>query len=963
MEFILLGGIAVLVEGGALDLGPARQRCVLAALAVDAGRVVSLDRLVQRVWGDDPPLRARATLLNYLSRLRLLLADANTDTGTAAVARRPGGYALDVERSAIDLLRFHALCVQARAGDDRQAVALLRQALGLWRGEALTGIESEWAAAERDRLHQQRLDAECELTDARLRLGHGEDLVALLGARTARWPLDERVAAQFLLALHRAGRTADALAHYRQLRDRLVEQLGTDPGTALRDLHRRILDADPVLTPPSAAINGASAVKAEVPVPRQLPAPPRSFTGRAAELARLDEALTAGLDGGLLASATGSGTPAAATVVISAIGGAGGIGKTWLALAWAHQHADRFRDGQLFTDLRGFSPSEQPVAPDAALFGFLTALGVASNRVPADLDGKAALYRSLVAERRILVVLDNAATTDQVTPLLPGSPTCTVLITGRHKFASLIDRHGARHVQLDVLTRAEARDLLAARLGADRAGAEPDAVDELVELCGGYPLALSITARNAATRPAIALSEIAAELRELGLEMLDHDTDPAASLPTVLSWSLRRLTDEQRTVFALLGIAPGPDTTLPAAVSLTGLPPTRARRMLSALEEASLVDRRPHGRYAMHDLVRGYATTTAHNLPDDVRDTALARVMDFHLHTAFAAASLLSPHSPLLQPDPPAPGAHPHPLPDAAAATAWLEAEHATLLATQRTAVALGRHHAVWHLAWTLNTFHHRRGRLRDALATWQAALDAAAHLPDPTTRSRAHRHLGVACSQLGLYEEAIGHMDRALDLAVHHQDPTEQARTHRSLAVAWGRRGDDSRALDHAQHSLDFHRTLDQPVMEADALNVVGWFAARLDEFDTARAHCHAALALYRHHNDPTGEAATLDSLGLIAHRTGDHHQAVDHYHQTLALYRTLGHAYQVADTLDSVGHPHAALGNHDQAHVVWREALELYREQDRDTDAQRVQRQLDDLDTQRYNVNQPPQDIETAD
>ncbi|PWK87375.1 putative ATPase [Lentzea atacamensis] len=633
---------------------------------------------------------------------------------------------------------------------------------------------------------------------------------------------------------------------------------------------------------------------------------------------------------------------ASGTVLISAIGGAGGLGKTWLALAWAHQHAERFPDGQLFVDLHGFSPVDEPMAPAVAMRGFLDALGADPGRIPPDPDAQAALYRSLVAGRRMLVVLDNAASAQQVVPLLPGSSTCTVLVTGRTRLASLIDRHGARHLQLDVLPRWEAHALLAARLGADRVAAEPAAAAELVELCGGYPLALSITARNAAAFP---LAEAAADLRELGLEALDHDSDPAASLPAVLSWSLRRLTGEHRIVFGLLGIAPGPDTTLPAVVALTGLSPARARRALSALEAASLLERSQGGRYAMHDLIRAYAATTAHDLPDDVRETALVRVMDFHLHTAHAADRLLDPIRQLVPLEPPASGVHPLPLPDAAAALAWLDAEHATLLATQRTAAALGRHHVVWHLAQRLNTFHLRRVHLRDALTTWRAALDAAAHLPDPTTRSRAHRFLGSACSRLGLHEEATGHLDQALALAVHREDVLEQAHTHRVLAFTWEQRGDDRRALDHAQHALDLYRSAGQRVREAETLNVVGFLAARVGDLTTAWDHCQAALTLNRQLHNPDGEAGTLDSLGFIAHRSGDHHQALDLYQQALTLYRGHRQGNEVPDILDHIGHPHAALGQHDHARSVWQEALELYRDQGRDNDAARVQRQLDGL------------------
>ncbi|MFD6067261.1 tetratricopeptide repeat protein [Amycolatopsis lurida] len=673
-----------------------------------------------------------------------------------------------------------------------------------------------------------------------------------------------------------------------------------------------------------------------VPTPRQIGSAPARFVGRADQLAALDR---------VLKTPGGGGHHAGVTAVISTIGGTGGIGKTWLALTWAHRNLHRFPDGQLAVDLRGFSPSEPRHAADV-LADFLAALGVDRDHQPTDLDARVALYRTHTTNKRMLILLDNAAASDQVVPLLPGGTTCTVLITSRDRLRGLIARHSAHPVHIDILTDTDARTLLEAALSDARACTDAErAITELIRLCGGFPLALGLIAARIRSRPDL-LYDLVAELRDLGLDALDSD-DPNASLPTVLSWSLHHLTDEQRNVFGLLGLTPGLDTTLPAVVSLTALGPTRARKAMSALEEASLVERRRHGRYAMHDLVRDYATTTAHTtLPDDVRETAQVRVMNFYLHTTHTASHLLRPRRKLLQLDPPAPGVHPHPLPDAASAMAWLEAEHATLLATQRVAASLGRHPVVWHLAQALDTFHVRRGHRCDGLASWRAALHAAAHLPDPATRIRAHRYLGNACSRLVLREEATGHLERALDLAVHHRDYAEQAHTHQALAVAWEGRGDCRRALEHAQHSLDLYRTLGQPAWEADALNVVGWYAARLGNFDTAGDHCRAALTLHRQHHDPDCEAETLDSLGFIAHRTGKHRQAVEQYHHALALYRTLGNAYEVADTLERVGHPHAALGQHQQARTVWREALELYREQGRGTDAERVQHQLDDLD-----------------
>ncbi|WP_394618976.1 BTAD domain-containing putative transcriptional regulator [Lentzea sp. JNUCC 0626] len=935
-ELRLLGPVELRVGGRVVEVGHARQRCVLAVLLVEANRVVTMEQLLDRVWADRLPRKARLVASNYVSRLRQVLA------GEIAIVRRGGGYVLEVAPEAVDLLHFRHLVRQARTADDAQALMLLDEATWLWRGEPLAGLNTPWSAAVRVGLERERTAARLDRVEVALRCGRHTEMLPELFALTDQEELDERVAGQFMLALHRAGRTTDALAHYRQLRVRLIEQLGTEPGTALQDLHHRILDTDPALTQPAAATTGAAvhsgtAAKAKL-VPRQLPAAPRWFAGREGELARLDEELA--LDD------PGPCGPRSPSVVISAVGGAGGIGKTWLVLAWAHRNVERFPDGQLFVDLRGFSPAAEPMSPAVAVRGFLDALGVDPARMPSDLDAQAALYRSLVADRRMLVVLDNAATADQVVMLLPGSPACTVLVTGRTGLASLIDRYGARHLRLDALTRAEARTLLSARLGTARVAAEPDSVEDLVERCGGHPLALAIAARNAATHPAVSLAEVSTELREHGLEMFDHDTDPTASLPAVLSWSLRRLTDAQRTAFGLLGIAPGPDITLPAAAALAGLPAVAARRVLSALEEASLLERRPGGRYAMHDLVRVYAAGTAGELPADVREAALVRVLDFYLHTAHAADRLLDPHRHLLQaPDPPMAGVDPQPLDDADSAMAWLEAEHTTLLASQNAAVNLGRHEVVWHLARSLDTFHLRQGHLHEALAVWRAAVGAAAHLPNSATRSRAHRFLGRVCSRLGLHEEAEGQLDRALGLAERDQDLVERAHTHLTFAVAHERRNEDSQALHHARQALDLYRAVGNQEWEADALNLVGWYAARLGELDTAREHCHAALALHRRHNHLDGEAATLDSLGYIAHRSGDHRQAVSDYRRAAAIFRSLGAAYEVANTLDGAGHPHAALGQPDLACAVWREALELYREQGRDADAERVRGQLDGL------------------
>jgi hypothetical protein len=694
-----------------------------------------------------------------------------------------------------------------------------------------------------------------------------------------------------------------------------------DPTADLARIVADLVGLDPVL---------AAAARSRDDAPRQLPAVPSLFTGRSAELAALTGAMTG------------------ATVVISAIGGAGGIGKTALALHWAHQHLHLFPDGQLYVDLRGFDPSGRPIPPGHAVRGFLLGLGGDPATLPVDLDAQAARYRSLVAGRKMLIVLDNARDIDQVTPLLPGSPTCTVVVTSRHQLAGLAALHGAHLLDLDVLPEPDARQLLACHVGPQRLAAEPAAAAELLAVCAGLPLAVAIVAARAAHHPTFPLAVLADELRDAPTRLAGLDAgDLRANLRTVLSWSVRTLGAQAADLFALLGIAPGPDISLPAAASLVALPIGQVRKLLRELENASLVQQHVPGRYRMHDLIRLYATDTADDeLTEDVRTAALRRVLDFYIHTAHAADQLLSPHGESAQLDPPIPGVRSHPLPDAAAALAWFDTEHVCLLASHHTAAAHRWHSTVWHVAWVLRVFHFRRAHRHDQLTVWQTTAEAATHLDDPTVHTLAQHLLGAAYAELGRHDKAVDHLNQALALAEHHQDLVRKSQIHRALARAWELRGDDRLALDHAYRCLDLVRGLDQPVREAVALNMVGWHAAHLGDFDTARKYCQAALALHRHHNNPNGEADSLDSLGYVEDHSGHHQDALDHYREALTLYRNLGSTYQVPDNLDGLGHPHVALDQPEQARAAWQEALELYREQGRHDDAARVQRQLDALD-----------------
>ncbi|MFD9903208.1 BTAD domain-containing putative transcriptional regulator [Streptomyces sp. NPDC059063] len=953
-RFAVLGDIEVRVDGHPLAIGHLRQRQVLAALLVDANRTVPVDQLADRVWADRPPQRFRSTLYSYLSRLRQALQQA--EGAGARIDKEPGGYRLTVDPAAVDLHRFRDLVAQARAaGDGEAALARYGQALGEWRGEAFAGLDTPWFNALRETLARERLAAELDRNDLALRQGRHGALLAELTATAEAHPLDERLAGQLMLALHGSGRSADALGHYRRTRERLAEELGVDPGTPLQELHQRILTGDPHLTPP----HSPTAAAPPPPVPRQLPASPGVFTGRGKELDQLTKALDGSADAG--------GGPGG-TVVISAIGGIGGVGKTWLAVRWAHENAHRFPDGQLYVNLRGFDPAARPMPVATAVRGFLDALGADPDGIPPHLDAQTALYRSLVAERRILIVLDNARDADQVRPLLPGSPASTVLITSRSRLTALVTTHGARPLPLDVLGRTDAHHLLVSHLGVPRVGAEPEAVAALVDHCAGLPLALGIVAARAATHPDFPLAVLAAELREATdrLDALDAG-DLTASLRAAFAASYRALTPRAATLFALLGLVPGPDIGLAAAASLAALHEPDARPLLAELEAAHLVRQDVPGRYRMHDLVRLYAAEVARQQPDpvtgptrpqaaqateaarhqpgQVTEAALDRLVDFHLHTAYAANRLLDgPNTPFaFKPEPPAPGCSPLRPPDTATALQWFDAEHACLLAVQSLALATGRLPQVWQLAWTLISYHQGGYHLTEYLTAWRAALTAAEHHGEsPAPRALAHWRLGHARSLTGDHSEALDHLGQALALSERTDDIAGQAHICRTLGRVWEQYGDDGRAFAHAQRALDLYRRLDNPFWHANQLNAVGWMHARLGRYPQARAHCEQALRLYREHARPADTASTLDSLGYIAHHTGRLPQAVEYYEQALALFREHADATNEADTLANLAETRHALGQTAQARAAWQQALALYEAQSRRAQAADVRARL---------------------
>ena len=943
MELLLLGSVELRANGHMLDVGPPQQQGVLAALAVDVNQLIPTETLIDRVWGPDPPAGARRTLHTHIARIRRLLeqAGAGQETG-AGLAYRSGGYRLGMAADLVDLHRFRDLGRRARSpgcpGRDR--VELLRAALALWRGEPLAGLAGNWVERTREGCRQQRLDTTIEWATAELRDGDPGSVIGPVTELLGEYPLVEPLAAVLMRALHATGRTADALGWYATIRQRLVDELGSDPGAPLRAAHRSILRGEST-TDTSAGITGVSPRRqgraaGEAPViiagAAQLPPDIPGFAGRDRQLAELHTLLLRGGEQGT-------------AVVISALSGTAGVGKTALAVHWAHQVRDRFPDGQLYVNLRGFDPGGAAVSSAEAIRGFLDALGVPPQRIPAGLGAQTALYRSLLAGRRVLVALDNAADAEQVRPLIPGTSTAMVIVTSRNTLSSLVAAEGAYPLSLDLLSTAEARDLLAHRIGPERVAAEPAAVDEIISRCARLPLALAVAAARAATRPGFPLAVVARELRAaVGALDAFAGEDAVTDVRAVFSWSYQRLSVPAARLFRLLGIHQGPDICVHTAASLAGVDPARIRPTLAELVRTHLISEHEPGRYALHDLMHAYAAEQAqtHDSPAD-RRAAVHRLLDHYLHTAHLADQLLNLHRDQVSLAEPRPGVSPEHLTSRQQALDWLIVERSALVLAVRLAADNGFDTHSWHIAWTLTTPFDRQGHWYNLVTAHGIALESARRAADLDGQAHAHRGLSVAYTRLGRTDEAAEHLRHALDLYRRLGDLTGQAHTHLNLDFVLERQGQHADALDHAQQALDLYVRAGYRVGEARALNAVGWYHTQLGQHHEALTHCRRALAMLQELGDRSGESGAWDSLGYAHHHLGEYSEAARCYRQALALRRQGGDRYGEAVILSHLGETHDAAGDHAAARESWRRAVDILDELDH-PDGDRIRAKLGD-------------------
>jgi DNA-binding SARP family transcriptional activator/tetratricopeptide (TPR) repeat protein len=856
-----------------------------------------------------------------------------------------------------------------RSGDAVGAVDALENALGLWRGVAFAGVPGPFAETERVRLAELRSGAAEEQADVLLTLGRHEEVVPDLTALVADHPLRERMRGLLMIALYRSGRHAEALRVFADGRRVLAEELGIDPGTDLARIHQQVLTSDPALDltalpvadsgpadtaadGPSASpggdggpdrprrpeMNRAAGIGARgsdgsvlpsgttgtaplpgaapgigtapswvgrspgVPVPAQLPLDAPGFSGRHDELRALQALLPSAP-----AAASGQANSAAGTeesVPVVVISGTAGVGKTALAIHFGRQVAKRFPDGQLYVNLRGLDPAA-PMDPGGALRFFLDAFGVPPHRIAAPLEERAALFRSLVDGKRVLIVLDNASNATQVRPLLPGSPGCLVVVTSRNQMAGLVAAEGATLITLDVLSDAEAHEMLARRLGQERVAAEPQAADEIVAACARLPLALSIAVGRAAGRAKRPLADLAAELRDARgrLDALEAG-DAATDVRAVLSWSYDQLSPAAARMFRLLGLHPGPDISLPAAASLAGISRAEAGTALRELTRTHMAAEPLPGRFTFHDLLRTYAVDQAerHDAPAE-RGAAVRRMLDHYLHTAIAASQRFSPFRSPLRLAAPEPGVLPGEMADKDQAMAWFDAEVPVLLTLIGYAEAQHFDTYAWQLPWALGPFFHRRGRLRAYAAIQRTALAAARRLDDTLALAHAHHLLGHAQLQMSDYEAAEPNFRQALDLFRELGDRANEAVVLNGLAGMLEKQERYPEALAVALDALRMLKAAGHWWTQATLENGVGWLYAHLGQYEDALTHCQRALSLHRESGHRGGAADTLDSIGFVYLHLGDLARAQGHYEQAIDAYREIGAPFGEGNSLAGLG------------------------------------------------------------
>jgi DNA-binding SARP family transcriptional activator len=947
LRFGVLGPVRAWRGDEPLATGSPQQRALLAALLLREGRTATSAELIDALWGEEPPSQALAAVRTYASRLRKVL-----DPGV--LVSESGGYAVrGLENDALDLSLAQDLAAEAEkaraAGDLCGARDVLRRALALWDGEALAAVPGPYAQAQRVRLEEWRLQLLETRLDMDLEQGCHAEAVSELTALTAAHPLRERLRELLMLALYRSGRQAEALAVYADTRRLLADELGVDPRPGLRELQQRILQADPALAEPSAPAGESAAAPVR---PAQLPAKVPDFTGRASFVRELSE---------VLGSASGA---QGRVMAVSALAGIGGVGKTTLAVHVAHRARAAFPDGQLYVDLQG--AGARAAEPETVLGAFLRALGTADSAVPDTLEERAALYRSVLDGRRVLVLLDNARDAAQVRPLLPGTDGCAALVTSRVR---MVDLAGAHLIDLDVMSPDEALALFTRIVGEERVASERKAALDVVAACGFLPLAIRIAASRLAARRTWTVSVLAAKLAD---ERRRLDELQAGDLAVKATFELGygQLEPAQARAFRLLGLADGPDISLAAAAAVLDLPVEDTEDLLESLVDTSLLESAAPGRYRFHDLVRLYARACAERdeHPPGERGAALSRLLDFYLATATEVYAIERPGDRLVDhlEVTEYPGLH---FADGPAALDWLYTESANLLACVRQAAGTDRLRRAVDLLWAardlaesgansrqyeatavvmreatqaegdtraegrariaLTGFLLVSGRIRQASEEARLAMERATAAADPTASSWAAQDCGLIALHEHRYAEGKVFFDQAIEGFRAARNGLCEATALCNLSRAYMGMGNTSKAIEFAQNGLAAHVRVGSTMRLANGHYALGVALTTAGRHIDALAQFSQALTIFLDHRQRLWAGTThfrIAEAHIAAHRPGP---AAQHAEQALAL-GCIGGDQMRGNVLKLLGQALSDLGQVDRGKACWREALNLYEAND---------------------------------
>lgn len=908
MKFAVLGPLTVRADGDPLTITRAQGR-LLAILLCQPNQWVRSEALADVLWGE---AGSQSRLQVLVSRLRKALGDADR------IQHDHGSYRITVAPEELDVDRFLSLrragAAALNADDPDQAVRRLRQAADVWRGEPFAGLDDPpVVAAESARLSSERLAVLEDLYDAEIRRGTAAGILADLSELANAHPLRERLSALLLLGLHQCGRRAEALSEYQRVRDQLIEELGLEPGDELRRAQAKILaDAGTGIETGSPDDSG----RTDAVLPQQLPPDPADVIGRAAELGELT---------GLVGKHS-----AAASPLVIAIDGPAGIGKTTFAVHAAHQVRGRYRDGQLFVDLRGYSSGE-PVESSAALRMLLHALGVPPAGIPSGPDERSAMLRSCLTGRRMLIVLDNVRGAEQVRPLLPAAG-CLLLVTSRNQLRGLAVHDGAHRITLRPLTSEAAGGVLIGAVGSRRSADDPAAVAELAELCGRIPLALRIAGERASRFPEHGLAVLAAELSDERhrLDQLADADDPAADLRAAFSWSYRTLANDDARTFRLLGLHPSGTVGLPAAAILTGRTTHQVRRSLDRLVARHLLEEPQPGRFRLHDLLRLYAAELAaeeESAPE--LHAATRRMLDWYLRTVAVAGRIVRPRGSAKDVvDAPDPATLPLRVAGPTQALDWFETERETLRDLVRRAYDLGYDAHTWQLAWSLSPFYTTRQHLDDWRTTALVGRRAADRLGDDRAVLFAATNEGIMHLESSRLDDSYARFRTALEMAQRIGDDARQATSLSNLGLVLARQGDHSRAIDFYRKALvaEAAAPAAERVVSTTAVNLSASLGA-LGNYREAIRYGEAAAAQFRERGNATMEALALSNVAEGHLSLGDFGQALAYCEQALDLFASIDSKQGRSNALIVLGRAHLAAGAVDKAAKAWDEARDLLR------------------------------------